>query len=96
MRAANRSTADGANEAEAAIVRRIFTAFAARKSPRAIAHGLNADHVPGPGGRPWSDTTIRGHAEAWLAGQAAQKLIPRVVQAKPWLSGSTNWLPDSD
>ena len=30
-----------------------------------------------------------------VAGQAVQKLIPRVLQAKPWLSGSTNWLPDS-
>lgn len=50
------------NEAEAAVVRRIFEAFAAGKSPRAIAHELNADGVAGPGGRPWGDTTIRGHA----------------------------------
>jgi DNA invertase Pin-like site-specific DNA recombinase len=50
------------NEAEAEVVRRIFREFAAGKPPRAIARGLNADRVPGPRGRPWSDTTIRGHA----------------------------------
>ena len=50
------------NAAEAEIVRRIFNAFATGKSPRAIAHKLNADGVAGPGGRPWGDTTIRGHA----------------------------------
>jgi hypothetical protein len=31
------------------------------KSPRTIARELNAERIPGPGGRPWSDTTIRGH-----------------------------------
>ena len=50
------------NEAEAIIVRRIFEAFAAGQSPRAIAHALNADDIPGPEGRPWTDTAIRGHA----------------------------------
>jgi site-specific DNA recombinase len=48
--------------AEAAVVRRIFAAFAAGQSPRAIAKRLNAEGVPGPQGRPWGDTTIRGHA----------------------------------
>ncbi len=50
------------NQAEAVVVRRIFEAFAAGHSPRAIARQLNNDNIPGPGGRPWSDTTIRGHA----------------------------------
>jgi DNA invertase Pin-like site-specific DNA recombinase len=50
------------DKAEAMVVRRAFEAFAAGKSPRIIARELNADHIPGPGGRPWSDTTIRGHA----------------------------------
>ncbi len=49
------------NEAEAAVVRRIFEEFATGHSPRAIARRLNADGVSGPGGRPWRDTTIRGH-----------------------------------
>ena len=46
--------------AEARMVQRIFRAFAAGKSPRAIARDLNAESVLGPSGRPWSDTTIRG------------------------------------
>ncbi len=50
------------SEAEAAIVRRIFREFAAGKSPRAIATYLNRDGIPGPFGRAWGDTTIRGHA----------------------------------
>jgi site-specific DNA recombinase len=50
------------NEAEAAIVRRIFREFAVGKSPRAIATDLNRDGIPGPLGRTWGDTTIRGHA----------------------------------
>src|SRR5262249_54897180 len=50
------------NASEADIVRRIFQEFATGKAPRAIARGLNADRIAGPCGRPWSDTTIRGHA----------------------------------
>jgi DNA invertase Pin-like site-specific DNA recombinase len=51
------------NPAEAAIVRRIFHEFADGHGPRAIAKRLNGEGVPGPGGRPWGDTTIRGQAE---------------------------------
>src|SRR5580693_10127502 len=49
-------------QAEAAVVRRIFADFVAGKSPRGIAAELNREGTPGPGGRPWGDTTIRGHA----------------------------------
>jgi site-specific DNA recombinase len=49
------------NEAEAAVVRRIYEEYAAGRSPRAIAMGLNKDSIPGPRGRAWRDTTIRGH-----------------------------------
>jgi site-specific DNA recombinase len=49
------------DEGEAIVVGRIFEAFATGKSPRAIARELNAERIPGPGGRPWSDTMIRGH-----------------------------------
>ena len=48
---------------QANIVRRIFSEFAGGASPRAIAKRLNGEGVGGPGGRPWQDTTIRGHAE---------------------------------
>ena len=51
------------NPEEAETVRRVFKLFANGKSPAAIAHLLNAERIPGPGaGRPWSDSTIRGHA----------------------------------
>jgi len=50
------------NEAEAATVRRIFQEFARGVSPRTIAANLNKDGVPGPNGKLWGDTTIRGHA----------------------------------
>jgi DNA invertase Pin-like site-specific DNA recombinase len=51
------------NDAEAAVVRRIFEEFAGGRSPRGIAKRLNDDGVPGPGRRSWGDTTIRGQAE---------------------------------
>jgi site-specific DNA recombinase len=51
------------NDAEAAVVQRIFRDFAAGKSPRAIAKSLNAEGVPGPDGRQWRDTTIRGQVD---------------------------------
>jgi DNA invertase Pin-like site-specific DNA recombinase len=49
------------NEAEATIVRRIFVEFAAGRSPKKIAHGLNAEGIPGPAGRPWQEAVLRGH-----------------------------------
>jgi site-specific DNA recombinase len=60
--------ADGAGErrinpAEAAVVQRIFALLATGTSPRAIAKQLNAEGVPGPDGRDWRDTTIRGQLD---------------------------------
>ncbi|SLN75018.1 Transposon gamma-delta resolvase [Roseivivax jejudonensis] len=49
------------NPAEAEIVRRIFRDFADGASPIAIAHALNAESIPGPRGKLWRDTAIRGH-----------------------------------
>ena len=49
------------NAAEAEVVRRIFRDYAAGVSPRAIARRLNAEGIPGPRGRQWRDTAIRGH-----------------------------------
>jgi DNA invertase Pin-like site-specific DNA recombinase len=51
------------HEAEALVVRRIFCDFAAGMSPRAIARALNGEGVPGPDGRQWRDTTIRGQID---------------------------------
>ena len=49
------------DDAEAAIVRRIFEEFSTGASPQAIAKRLNGEAIPGPNGAPWQDTTIRGH-----------------------------------
>ncbi len=65
------------NESEAMVVRRILAAFAAGHSPRAIARVLNTEGMPGPGGRPWSDTTIRGHATR-RTGSCATTSMPAV------------------
>lgn len=51
------------NPDEAVTVKQILRDFAAGKSPRAIARALNAKGIPGPGGREWCDTTIRGQPE---------------------------------
>ena len=51
------------NTAQARIVGRIFRDFAEGRSPRAIARQLNLEGIPGPEGRPWGDTTIRGQAD---------------------------------
>ncbi|MFX9729507.1 recombinase family protein, partial [Acinetobacter baumannii] len=44
---------------QAAIVRRIFTEYAAGRSPVAIARQLNAEGIPGPRGNSWRASTIR-------------------------------------
>jgi site-specific DNA recombinase len=49
------------NEAEAAIVRRIFNDYIAGKSSRTIAWELNREGVPGPQGSEWGPTTIHGN-----------------------------------
>ncbi len=51
------------NDVEACTVREIFRRFAAGEGPRAIAKDLNARGVAGPHGRPWGDSSIRGHAK---------------------------------
>ena len=48
--------------AEAENIRRIFGEYAAGKTPENIAKDLNAEAIRGPGGRPWSNTTIRGQS----------------------------------
>ena len=48
---------------QATIITRIFTMYAAGSSPRQIARTLNKENVPGPGGRTWVDTTIRGQVD---------------------------------
>jgi site-specific DNA recombinase len=47
---------------EVVIVQRIFRAFVAGVSPKAIGKTPNAEGVPGPSGVAWSPSTIHGHA----------------------------------
>jgi site-specific DNA recombinase len=45
---------------EAAIIRRIFLEYRTGVKPRAIADGLNRDHIPAPRGTFWNASTING------------------------------------
>ncbi len=49
-------------EHEAIVVRRIFEEYAAGRSPRRIAEGLNADGIKPPRGREWVASTINGNS----------------------------------
>ena len=49
------------NEAEAAVVRRIFADYIAGKSSRAVAFELNKEGVRGPQGAEWGPSTIHGN-----------------------------------
>jgi site-specific DNA recombinase len=49
------------NEVEAVIIQRIYNEYAAGKSPRAIATGLNRNRIPSPKGGLWSASTINGN-----------------------------------
>lgn len=49
--------------AQAAVVTRVFRAYAAGESPRKIALQLNAEGIPGPRGGAWSSSTINGNRE---------------------------------
>jgi len=47
---------------QAALIRRVFEAYAAGVSPRAIARQLNAEAVPGPRGGSWTASLLLGGA----------------------------------
>ncbi|MGY0794201.1 recombinase family protein [Azospirillum argentinense] len=51
------------NEAEAAVVRRVFRDYATGLSPKRIALALNAEGIPAPSGGTWGPSTINGNAE---------------------------------
>ena len=63
------TVADGADRRyvvdgdQAAVVRRIFTAFAEGASPRTIVAELNRDGVPSPRGGTWSFSALYGHPQ---------------------------------
>ena len=49
------------NEEEATVIRLIFREFAQGRSPKAIAHALNKEDIPGPAGKSWGPSTIYGN-----------------------------------
>ena len=51
------------NGRQAEVVRRIFQDYADGKSPRRIAHDLNAEDVPGPRSKAWGPSTINGNVK---------------------------------
>ena len=50
-------------EEEAAVVRRIFAAYATGRTPRDIARDLNNEDIRPPRGRRWNASTINGNAQ---------------------------------
>ena len=67
------------NPSEAEIVREIFRRFAAGEGPRALARALNERGVLGPYGRPWGDTTIRGHVKKGVGVLNNELYVGRMV-----------------
>jgi DNA invertase Pin-like site-specific DNA recombinase len=64
---------------KAEIIRWIFQQYAQGVSPRDIAIQLNARGVPGPRGRKWRDTAIRGHVSRGTGILNNETYIGRVV-----------------
>jgi len=64
---------------EAAIVRRIFSDYAAGASPKQIAKALNAEGIRGPRGALWSPSTIHGSAERGIGILHNELYIGRLV-----------------
>lgn len=67
------------NQFEAKIIHRIFVEFSEGKSPRQIAKDLNKEKIPGPRGKLWIDTTIRGHQKKGTGVLNNERYIGRVV-----------------
>ncbi len=64
---------------EAETVRWIFQQYAEGVSPRDIAKALNAKGLPGPRGKAWRDTAIRGHVSRGTGILNNETYIGRVV-----------------
>ncbi|MBL8773349.1 MAG: recombinase family protein [Phenylobacterium sp.] len=79
-------------EAEAAVVRRIFAAYAAGESLRAITEALNLEGVPSPSGGRWAPSTItgsrqRGNGVLRQGLYAGEKVWNRVAMSKDRQTG---------
>ncbi len=67
------------NQFEAQIIHRIFVQFSEGGSPRQIAKDLNKENVPGPHGKTWTDTVIRGHKKKGTGILNNERYIGRLV-----------------
>jgi site-specific DNA recombinase len=88
------------NEGQAAVIRRIFTAFANGQSPRQIAHELNAEKIPCPSGKAWGASTINGNKDRGTGILNNELYIGRMVwnrlrYAKDPLSGRRRSRPNA-
>lgn len=78
------------DELQAAVVVRIFEAFAGGDSTRVIAHQLNAEGVPAPRGGTWAVSCIQGSAARGLGLLHAEIYRGRVI----W--NRRRWVKDPD
>jgi site-specific DNA recombinase len=76
------------NEAEAAVVRRIFERYAGGKAPRAIADELNRDRVPAPG-TSWARTERR--QSGWVASALHGDCKATGILHNPMYAGQSIW-----
>lgn len=67
------------NEAEAAVVRRIFSDYLVGKSSRTIAFELNKEGVPGPQSAEWGPSTIHGNPKRGVGILNNELYIGRLV-----------------
>jgi site-specific DNA recombinase len=69
-------------EAEAEVVRRIFSEYVAGRTPRAIAHDLNRDKIAPPRGRQWNASTINGSSQRGTGIIRCELYVGRLVWNK--------------
>ncbi len=74
------------DEAQAAIVRRIYADYLAGQSPRSIAAVLNAEGVPAPRGGTWGMSAIREDAKRGLG------IIGNPVYIGRWVWNRSRWV----
>ncbi|GFE64920.1 resolvase [Litoreibacter roseus] len=67
---------------EEAVIQRIFEMYADGMSPRAIAKTLNDEEIPGPKGRIWKDTTVRGQRDRGTGVLNNEAYVGRLVYGR--------------
>ena len=67
------------NDAEAAVVCRIFADYGAGKSPKAIAAALNKEGILSPSGKGWGQSTINGNRQRGTGILNSELYIGRLV-----------------